>query len=109
MRFLLSEVPLNRRRVNMPHIRQSRPDSGLGFQVLVLKTLEVVPSSLRSGQALSPEPLLMPKHQLFRQQHGLKRHETRRIRRFEREKSGESVCERENERVREGKNKRARE
>ena len=28
---------------NVAHISQSRPDSGLGFQVKVLKTLEVVP------------------------------------------------------------------
>jgi len=31
------------------HIRQSRPDSGLGFQVKVLDTLQGVPSSLGSG------------------------------------------------------------
>ena len=35
--------------VNMEHIRQSRPDSGPGFQVNVLETYEVVPSSLGSG------------------------------------------------------------
>ena len=29
-----------RRRAKMAHIRQSRPDSGLGFQLKVLKTLE---------------------------------------------------------------------
>jgi hypothetical protein len=28
---------------NLAHIRQSRPDSGLGFQVKVLKTFQVVP------------------------------------------------------------------
>ena len=33
----------------MGHIRQSRPDSGLGSQVKKLKTVLVVPSSLRSG------------------------------------------------------------
>ena len=33
----------------MAHIRQSRPDSGLGFQVRVLKTLQDVPSLLGSG------------------------------------------------------------
>jgi len=33
-------------RANMAHIRQSRPDSGPGFQVTVLKTFRVVPSSL---------------------------------------------------------------
>ena len=34
---------------NMAHIRQSRPESGLGFQVNVLQLLQVVPSSLGSG------------------------------------------------------------
>ena len=29
-------------RANMAHARQSRPDFGLGFQVNVLKTFEVV-------------------------------------------------------------------
>ena len=38
-----------RRRANMAHIRQSRPDSGLGVQVKVLETFQIVPSSLRSG------------------------------------------------------------
>ena len=38
---------------NMAHIRQSRPDSGLGFQVKVLKTLKVVPSLLGSGAILA--------------------------------------------------------
>ena len=33
----------------MAHVRQSRPDYGLGFQVKVLKTRQVVPSSLGSG------------------------------------------------------------
>jgi hypothetical protein len=33
----------------MAHVRQSRPDSGLGFEVKVLKTLQVVPSTLASG------------------------------------------------------------
>ena len=33
----------------MAHIRQSRPNSGLGFQVKVLKTFLRVPSSLGSG------------------------------------------------------------
>ena len=31
---------------NMAHTRQSRPDSGLGLQVKVLHTVQVVPSSL---------------------------------------------------------------
>jgi len=34
---------------NMAHIRQSRPDSGRGFQSKVLETFRVVPSLLRSG------------------------------------------------------------
>ena len=33
----------------MPHIRQSRPNYGRVFQVKVLKTMQVVPSSLGSG------------------------------------------------------------
>jgi len=33
----------------MAHIRHSRPDSGLGFQVEVLETFEHVPFSLGSG------------------------------------------------------------
>ena len=36
-------------RANMAHIRQSRPDSGLGFQVKILTPFHVVPSSLGSG------------------------------------------------------------
>jgi len=36
-------------RANMAHIRQSRPDSGLGFQTKVIVTFEVVPSSPGSG------------------------------------------------------------
>ena len=34
----------------MAHVRQSRPDYGLGFQVKVLKPFQVVPSSLGSGR-----------------------------------------------------------
>ena len=34
----------------MAHIKQSRPDSGLGFQVKVLKTFYAVPSSFGSGK-----------------------------------------------------------
>ena len=30
----------------MAHVRQSRPDSGLGFQAKVLKTFQSVPCSL---------------------------------------------------------------
>ena len=32
----------------MAHMRQSRPDSGLGFHVKVLKVFNVIPSSLGS-------------------------------------------------------------
>ena len=35
------------------HIRQSRPDSGLGVQIKVLKALRVVPSSLRKLEGSS--------------------------------------------------------
>ena len=44
-----SLVP-DRCRANMAHVRQSRPESSLGFQVTVLKPCEVVPSSLGSGR-----------------------------------------------------------
>jgi len=37
----------------MAHIRQSRPDFGLGFKAKVVKPLEVVPSSLGSGRGES--------------------------------------------------------
>ena len=33
----------------MAHVRQSCPDSGLGFQAKVLETFKVVPFSLDSG------------------------------------------------------------
>ena len=36
-------------RANMAHTRQSRPDSGLGFQVKDLKPFSIVPSSLERG------------------------------------------------------------
>ena len=36
-------------RANVAHTRQSGPDSGLSFKVKVLKTFQVVPSSLGSG------------------------------------------------------------
>ena len=39
----------HRCRANMAHLRQSRPESGLGFQVNVLKTFQAVPSSLGSS------------------------------------------------------------
>jgi len=37
----------------MAHMRQSRPDSGLGFQVKVLRTIQVVAASLGSGKGIS--------------------------------------------------------
>ena len=37
---------------NMAYIRQSRPDSGLGFQVKVLEIFQVVSSSLGNGTPL---------------------------------------------------------
>ena len=37
-------------RANMAHVRQSGPDSGLGFQVFVIKTFKDVPSSLGRGE-----------------------------------------------------------
>ena len=36
-------------RANMAHTRQSRPDSGRGFQVIVLETVQVLPFFLGSG------------------------------------------------------------
>jgi hypothetical protein len=36
-------------RMNMAHLRQSRPDSGVGFQEKIFKPFQVVPSSLGSG------------------------------------------------------------
>jgi len=39
----------------MAHTRQSRPDSGLGFQVKALKTFYGVPLSLGNGRTLGPE------------------------------------------------------
>ena len=41
--------PWPRIRQSRPHIRQSRPASGLGLQATVLKTFQVFPSSLGSG------------------------------------------------------------
>ena len=43
---------IDRCRAKSAHIRQSKPDSGLGSQANVLGTLEVVPSSLGSGRML---------------------------------------------------------
>ena len=51
-----SHLPLSQRfaerarcRANMAHIRQSKPDAGLGCQVKVLQHSQHVPSSLGSG------------------------------------------------------------
>jgi len=49
----------------MAHIRQSRPDSGLGFQVKVLKTFQVVPSSLESGVITLALKVLQSEHLLL--------------------------------------------
>ena len=38
-----------RRRTHMAHTRQSRLDTGLGFPLTVLKSIDVVPASLGSG------------------------------------------------------------
>ena len=46
---------------NMAHTRQSRPDCGLGFQVNVLNTFGIVPSSLGNDALL----LLVRKHMLY--------------------------------------------
>ena len=35
--------------INLGHIRQQRPDSGLGLQIQILPTFSVVPSSLGRG------------------------------------------------------------
>ena len=45
----VTPISTHRCQANMAQIRQTRPDSGLGFQVKVLKTFEVVPPSLGSG------------------------------------------------------------
>ena len=46
-----------RYRAKSAQIRQPRPESGLGSQVEVLKTFEVVPSSLGSGRVLEKSAL----------------------------------------------------
>ena len=43
---IFREVQMGRCRTNVAHLRQSGPDSALDFQSKVLKTFEVVPSSL---------------------------------------------------------------
>jgi len=43
--------PVHRFRANMVHVRQSRPDSGRGFEITVLKTYQAVPALLASGAA----------------------------------------------------------
>ena len=45
----------------MAHVRQSRPDSGLGFPGKVLKTLQVVPLSLSPPSRVSILALRAPK------------------------------------------------
>ena len=46
----LSVIDQVRCRANMAHIRQSRPDSGLGFQAKVLKTFRDVPYLIGRGR-----------------------------------------------------------
>jgi len=50
----LTGPPSFRCRANMAHVRQSRPDSGLGFQAKVLKIFSSVPSSF--GPGVEPLP-----------------------------------------------------
>jgi hypothetical protein len=38
----------------MAHIKQPRPDAGIGFQVKVLKTFQVVHASLGIGSSAAP-------------------------------------------------------
>jgi len=47
--LVVSAVSPNFNFGNTAHIRQSRPDYGLGFQVKFLKTFQVFPSSLGNG------------------------------------------------------------
>ena len=46
----------------MAHIRQSRPDAGLGFQVKDCNSFQVVASSHGSGAAETSPPLLLSPH-----------------------------------------------
>ena len=50
----------------MAHIRQSRPDSGLGFHVKVLQTFQVVPSSFGGGRLKSPPNLSVAPNRFYR-------------------------------------------
>ena len=45
---------VGRLRANVAHIRQTRPDSGLDFQVEVLEHFQVVPSWLGNGRSSAP-------------------------------------------------------
>ena len=54
---LLADSSLHRCRANSAQISQTRPDYGLGSTVNVLKTFEVVPSSLGSGSPRTSERL----------------------------------------------------
>jgi len=47
--LVVVKVSMCHSRANSAHIRQSRPESGLGFQVSVVETFQVVPSSLGGG------------------------------------------------------------
>jgi len=43
----------------MAHIRQSKPDSGLGVKAKDLKTFQVVPSALGSGNSSSTHKVFL--------------------------------------------------
>ena len=47
---------VSRCRANMAHIRQSRPDSGLGFQVIVLKPFKLLPLRSEAVVGMHFEP-----------------------------------------------------
>jgi hypothetical protein len=49
----LHPVPRTRFRANKAHVRQPRPDSGLGLQVEVFQTFDGIPSSLECGPGYS--------------------------------------------------------
>jgi len=46
------------------HIRQSRPDAGLGYQAKALKTVQVVPSSRSGPIRAATRPVIMKKREI---------------------------------------------
>ena len=54
----LEEAAAGAQDANMPHTRQSSPDSGLAFQEKVVARFEVVPCWLLAGGDASPAPAL---------------------------------------------------